>query len=64
LSSKLSQSFIWCISWPMSNIVSSRNGNIQETPQIVTIDIYIMKHLVKFGLQNIQDVWVLRYVMM
>jgi hypothetical protein len=48
----------------MSNIVSLRNGNIQESPQILTIDIYIMKHLVKFGFQNIQDVWGLRYVMM
>jgi hypothetical protein len=64
LSSNLSQSFLWCISWPMSNIVSLRNGNIQETPQILTIDIYIMKHLVKFGFENIQDVWGLSYVMM
>lgn len=64
LSSNLSQSFIGCISWLMSNIVSLRNGNIQESPQILTIDIYIMKHLVKFGFQNIQDVWGLRYVMM
>jgi hypothetical protein len=58
LSSNLSQS------WLMSNIVTLRNGNIQESPQILTIDIYIMKHLVKFGFQNIQDVWGLIYVMM